>query len=70
MAFKEDTNYAQETFESPIYWIAFLQDLSYYLTYTVFGDVYVGANDWSTLHCIADPLELCGSFPGPGTFDN
>ena len=66
----DSTNYLQETLESPLYWITFNTDVSYYLAYTVFGDHYVGANDWSTLHCITDPVVLCGSFPGPGTFDN
>jgi hypothetical protein len=66
----DSTRYGQETFESPLYWIALLPEISYYLAYDVFGDAYVGSNDWSTLHCITDPVVLCGSFPGPGTFDN
>lgn len=65
-----DTNSVQETIESPVFFIMKEYDLSHYIAYTVFGDVYVGQNDWSTLHCIASPLPLCGSFPGPGSFDN
>jgi hypothetical protein len=65
-----DTNFAQEIVESPLYWITKNTDISYLLTYDVFGDVYVGSNDWATLSCITTPVIMCGSFPGPGTFDN
>jgi hypothetical protein len=68
-----DTNYAQETVESPLWWWTQNHDISAYITYMVFGDAYVGDNDFIVLYQ-ADPsvvgIDLFGSFPGPGTFDN
>ena len=66
-----DTNYAQETVESPLYWVTFNQDISYLLTYEVFGDAYVGLNDWITLgRSVGLDTNVNGPFTGPGTFDN
>jgi hypothetical protein len=70
MSYALDTNYAQETVESPIWHLVQDYDLSNHITYDVFGDVYVGMNDWVDLYCITDPVIMCGSYPGPGTFDN
>ena len=66
----DSTNYLQETVESYLYWLTLNTSESYLLAYGVFGDHYVGANDFSTLYCITDPVALCGCFPGPGDFDN
>jgi hypothetical protein len=45
MSYALDTNYAQETVESPIWHLVQDYDLSNHITYDVFGDVYVGMND-------------------------
>jgi len=69
-----DTVFTQEGVESPIYWIAQLNDLSHFITYDVFGASYVGQNDWSILGRIDTPapdsISINGPFPGPGDFDN
>ena len=69
-----DTNYAQETVESPLWHLSYNLDISYLLTYDVFGDVYVGMNDFIDLgHChtvAPNSMEINGPFPGPGNFDN
>jgi len=71
--YPNDTVYPQETVESFLYWITGNTDISYHITYDVFGDTYDGANDFSILY-YADPaitgIDLFGTFPGPGTFDN
>ena len=66
----DSTRYGQETFEGVLYWPLRLTGVSYYLCYDVFGDSYDGSNDWPLLYCITDPVALCGTFPGPGDFDN
>jgi len=66
-----DTNYAQETVESPLYWLSQNQDISYMIAYHVFGDAYVGANDFIILgRTTGLSTNVNGPFPGPGTFDN
>ena len=69
-----DTNYAQETVESPLWHAAFNRDISQLITYDVFGDVYVGLNDFIVLGEATVPpvtgVTIKGPFPGPGNFDN
>jgi hypothetical protein len=69
-----DTNYAQETVESPLWHLAGALEESYWLVYTVFGDVYVGLNDFIELSpcdtVAPNSMKINGPFPGPGDFDN
>lgn len=69
-----DTNYAQETVESPLWHLSQNLDISQYITYDVFGDVYVGLNDFIELSpCTTlapNSMNINGPFPGPGDFDN